>query len=73
MRILRAAASFGRSRRTQIATISRVSVKAVNTVVTMPMASVTAKPRTGPEPRQNRTTAAISVVSWSRRWSPRPA
>ena len=34
------------------ATISqRVSVKAVKTVVTMPMASVTAKPRTGPEPR----------------------
>ena len=41
---------LGRHQRTQIATISRVSVKAVNTVVMMPMPSVTAKPRTGPVP-----------------------
>ena len=40
----------GRFHRTQVATISRVSVNAVNTVVMMPMPSVTAKPRTGPVP-----------------------
>ena len=40
----------GRHQRTQVATISRVRVKAVNTVVMMPMPSVTAKPRTGPVP-----------------------
>jgi hypothetical protein len=37
--------------RSQKAISQRVSVKAVNTVVTMPMPSVTAKPRTGPVPR----------------------
>ena len=41
---------LGRHQRTHVATISRVSVKAVNTVVMMPMPSVTAKPRTGPVP-----------------------
>ena len=40
----------GRFQRTHQATISRVRVKAVNTVVMMPMPSVTAKPRTGPVP-----------------------
>ncbi|MNL83288.1 hypothetical protein D3C87_2108950 [compost metagenome] len=40
-------------------------VKAVNTVVIMPMASVTAKPFTGPEPRKNNTAAAISVVRFA--------
>ena len=40
----------GRFHRTQPATIRRVSVKAVKTVVMMPMPSVTAKPRTGPVP-----------------------
>ena len=41
---------FGRFHRTQPATIRLVRVKAVNTVVMMPMPSVTAKPRTGPVP-----------------------
>ena len=45
------------------ATSQRVSVKAVKTVVTMPMAKVTAKPFTGPEPSKNSTAAAISVVT----------
>ena len=40
----------GRHQRTHSATRRRVKVKAVNTVVTMPMPSVTAKPRTGPVP-----------------------
>ncbi len=40
----------GRNQRTQAATRRPVSVKAVNTVVMMPMPSVTAKPRTGPVP-----------------------
>ena len=43
--------SVGRVRRSHMAISQRVSVNAVNTVVTMPMASVTAKPRIGPEPR----------------------
>jgi hypothetical protein len=42
---------LGRLRLTHSATIQRVKVKAVNTVVTIPTASVTAKPRTGPVPR----------------------
>ena len=37
-------------------------MKAVNTVAKMPSDSVTAKPRTGPEPSQNMTRPAISVV-----------
>jgi hypothetical protein len=43
--------AVGRVRRTHTATIRRVTRKAVKIVVMMPMASVTAKPRTGPEPR----------------------
>ena len=34
-------------------------MKAVNSVVMMPMPSVTAKPRTGPVPTQNSTAAAM--------------
>ena len=52
----------GRTHLTHQATISRVKVKAVNTVVTMPMPSVTAKPRTGPVPKKNSTAAAMNVV-----------
>ena len=48
--------------RTHQATIRRVRVKAVNTVVMMPMPSVTAKPRTGPVPMKNSTAAAMKVV-----------
>ena len=40
----------GRHQRTQSATRRRVKVKAVNTVVMIPMPSVTANPRTGPVP-----------------------
>ena len=38
---------------------------AVNMEVTMPMASVTAKPRTGPEPKAYNSTAANSVVTFA--------
>src|SRR5262249_655374 len=56
-------ASFGgRTHRTHQATISLVRVNAVNTVVMMPMPSVTAKPRTGPVPMKNSTAAAMKVV-----------
>ncbi len=41
---------------------ARVRVKAVKTVVMMPMPSVTAKPRTGPVPIENSTAAAMKVV-----------
>ena len=37
-------------------------VKAVNSVVMMPMPSVMAKPRTGPVPMKNSTAAAMKVV-----------
>jgi len=40
-----------------------VNVTAVNIDARMPTVSVTAKPRTGPEPSQNRTSTAISVVT----------
>ncbi len=43
--------------------MSRVTVTAVNIEARMPIVSVTAKPRTGPEPSQNRTSTAISVVT----------
>jgi hypothetical protein len=46
-------------------------VKAVNTVVMMPMPSVTAKPRTGPVPMKNSTAAAMKVVMLESRWSQR--
>ena len=40
---------------------------AVNSEVRMPIARVTAKPRIGPEPNWNSSSAAISVVrGWSR-------
>ena len=52
----------GRDQRTQYATIRRVKVKAVNTVVMMPTPKVTAKPRTGPVPMKNNTAAAMKVV-----------
>ena len=50
LRMIKSARSCGRFHRTQLATIRRVRVKAVKTVVMMPMPSVTAKPRTGPVP-----------------------
>ena len=40
-----------------------MKVTAVNIEARMPMVSVTANPRTGPEPSQNRTNTAISVVT----------
>src|SRR3982750_2414908 len=55
--------SFGRFQRSQLATRRRVKVNAVNTVVAMPMAKVTAKPLTGPVPSQNSTAVAISAVT----------
>ena len=63
--------SLGRAMRTQVATMSRVKVKAVKTVVRMPSARVTAKPRTGPEPRPNSTTAAMSVVTLESKMVPK--
>ena len=42
-------------------------MKAVNTVVMMPMPSVTAKPRTGPVPMKNSTAAAMKVVMFESR------
>ena len=41
---------FGRFRSNQVTTIRRVTKKAVKTEVRMPIPSVMAKPRTGPEP-----------------------
>lgn len=41
----------GRVRHSHVATMSLVTVIAVNMVVTMPIPRVTAKPRTGPEPK----------------------
>ena len=43
--------------------MSRVTVTALNIEAMMPIVSVTANPRTGPEPSQNRTKTAISVVT----------
>ena len=57
--------TVGRRQRTQRATIRRVKVKAVKSVVMMPTAWVTANPRTGPEPMQKSTAAAISVVRFA--------
>ncbi len=53
---------FGCFQRTQRPIISRTTMIAVKTEVTIPKPSVTAKPLTGPEPMPNRITAAISVV-----------
>ena len=55
--------SVGRSFLSQTAINQRVSVKAVKTVVTMPIASVTANPLIGPVPSQNRIAAAMKVVT----------
>src|SRR5262249_4561270 len=60
--VLQIGTVLGRTQRTQVATTSRVKVKAVNSVVMMPMPSVTAKPRTGPVPMKSRTAAAMNVV-----------
>src|SRR6185295_16406242 len=57
----------GRHQRTHIATINRVSVKAVNSVVRMPIPNVTAKPRTAPVPMKNNTAAAMNVVMFESR------
>ena len=43
--------------------MSRTSTVAVNMVVTMPAQMVTAKPRTGGEPKMNSVTWASSVVT----------
>ena len=51
-----------RLRRSQPATHIRVSVTAVNTEVTMPIISTTAKPRIGPVPNMNMITAAMTLV-----------
>ena len=48
--------SLGRVATYQRATISRVSIQAVNIVVAMPIVIVTANPRTGPEPNANNMT-----------------
>ena len=50
--------------------MKRVTVKAVKTEVMMPMESVTAKPRMGPEPSQNNINAAINVVMLASRIVP---
>ena len=42
--------------------MSRVTSTAVNTDVIIPIPKVTAKPRTGPEPIENITTATMNVV-----------
>ena len=60
-RVLRYAARVGRLRRTQSATSIRVKLTAVNTEVTMPIISTTAKPRIGPEPKYNISTAGDDV------------
>ena len=54
----------GRAQRTHQDTISRVSVKAVNTVVMMPMPRVTAKPRTGPVPMKNSTAETAAAFGF---------
>ena len=54
--------SAGRLRRSQPATHMRVSVTAVNTEVTMPIISTTAKPLIGPVPNMNMITAAMTLV-----------
>ena len=46
---------------------ARVPTMEVNIEVRMPIARVTAKPRTGPEPMENSTTAAMKVVTFASR------
>ena len=49
----------------QTATIIRVTVTAVKTEVMMPMTSTTAKPLTGPEPKENISTPAMTLVMFA--------
>ena len=42
----------GRRRLSQVITMRRVTIMAVNMDVAMPIDNVTAKPRTGPEPKR---------------------
>ncbi|MNL51124.1 hypothetical protein D3C87_1741970 [compost metagenome] len=42
---------------------TRTTETAVNIEIMMPRPMVTAKPRTGPEPNQNRSTVAIRLVT----------
>src|SRR6185295_14589558 len=65
--VLQTGTVLGRHQRTHIATINRVSVKAVNSVVRMPIPNVTAKPRTAPVPMKNNTAAAMNVVMFESR------
>ena len=60
---LRRAATAGRREMYQREVISRTSTVAVNRVVMMPTQMVTAKPRTGGEPKMNSVTCASSVVT----------
>ena len=55
--------SFGRVAIYQRETSSRVSIQAVNSEVAMPTVIVTAKPRTGPEPKTNSMTCARKAVA----------
>src|SRR5215470_13979229 len=55
---------FGRRWRTHTAITARTIATAVNMEVTMPRPMVTAKPRTGPDPNQNRSSVAINVVTF---------
>ena len=53
---------LGRALRSHRATNMRVMVTAVNTDVTMPIVSTTAKPLIGPEPNTNISAAAMTLV-----------
>ena len=53
---------FGRLRLNHVAVIKRATITAVKTDITIPIAKVTAKPLTGPDPTKYRVTAAIKVV-----------
>src|SRR3954465_5392905 len=61
------ASFWGRVHLTHQATIKRVRVKAVKTVVMMPTPGVTAKPPPGPVPMKNRIAAAMNVVMFESR------
>ena len=56
---------LGFSRRNHSATSIRVKVTAVNTLVTMPISSTTAKPFTGPEPSTSMMTPEIAWVTFA--------
>ncbi len=49
--------------RSQVTIIRRVTITDVNIEVQMPMARVTPKPLTGPEPRANSRIATMKVVA----------